>query len=569
MDRTIRLDSGWAAKAAEKEEARIVEAKRAFEQLEQKRQEKKEKQARKKSALETGRYTPTTVKALRFLSEGLQLEELGYFEEDLVPPGLMGELCHYVNEGMYEPFMKFAIPASFAGLAGIIARKFKTSDGNGLHVFFVLIALSTMGKSQSIASLMTLSNSLQKVRSHTERNMDHTAASKQGFHPLLERGCFTWIVDECAPYLRSIVAPFPGDATAEHMQSFFNLTFDLGSKGGRVYHPTASVRSKKDEDKSIDNLCVSGYWGTTKEKVKSFLTPSAVNSGSSSRMLIVTHMKATGDYTSGRSQVKAFDPNGLLAQNLMRLHLFADQLDDKYRYKPPTGENGLPDWKKADQTMAVDEDHDLVLVGLDPEAAAFWDRLQVNISRFKKVVANRTGDYPLHYLAFNRAGMLAHRLASAMAVLERGGVLPQVTIDQFRYAFGYTLGVVGGMVSDFDTGDSGATAAGAPEVAIRVMQRLIRRAVRFESERKTGKRVLTLDQAALVEEVKARRIKCGRYRKELRDERLFREAGPQAKRLIDDAMEEVANAGKYEYRVFDEKGKFNKRKTGLCGVGDL
>ena len=240
---------------------------------------KADKEGRKAGGLETGRYTIMAVKAVRLLSEELGLEQEGYFVEDLVPPGLTGELCLAVYEGMYEPFIKFAIPATFAGLAGIVARKFKTSAGHGLHIFAVLLALPTIGKTQAIDAFRDLDNSLLPHRHHRERYLDVPVASRQGFHATLEHGCFTWVRDECKPQLRQILAPQRHDAVSENMQSLANQMFDLGKYKGAPYRPSVSIRATKDGDRPVLNLCVSTFWGTTKDNAAEFLTPDTVNSG--------------------------------------------------------------------------------------------------------------------------------------------------------------------------------------------------------------------------------------------------------------------------------------------------
>ena len=203
---------------------------------------------------------------------------------------------------MYEPFMKFAIPASFADLAGnIIARKYKTSAGDGLHIFITLIAQTTIGKTQAIKSAASLSNNLITDKHHTKRIIEMAVSSKQGFHETLERGCFTWTKDECAPQLQQILSPGANDQAAQNMQAFVNELFYLGCIGDEPYLPAASLRSKHDGDKAIPNLCISTFWATTDTKIDEFLSKEAVSSGAISRMLLISHRTDGGKYKGSRT----------------------------------------------------------------------------------------------------------------------------------------------------------------------------------------------------------------------------------------------------------------------------
>ena len=537
----------------EKEAARIEAARLYGEQMTLRAAERKaDKEGRKAGGLETGRYTIMAVKAVRLLSEELGLEQEGYFVEDLVPPGLTGELCMAVYEGMYEPFIKFAIPATFAGLAGIVARKFKTSAGHGLHIFAVLLALPTIGKTQAIDAFRDLDNSLLPLRHHRERYLDVPVASRQGFHATLEHGCFTWVRDECKPQLRQILAPQKHDAVSENMQSLANQMFDLGKYKGAPYRPSVSIRSTKDGDKPVRNLCVSTFWGTTKDNAAEFLTPDTVNSGIISRMLIVSHLKAGGKFTPGRRVLDSLDGEGELARNLIELHTTADSLDVRYLYEPGKDASGneLP----RDPDKDVIAERDLVLVPLSEEAAVFWDRLQVNISEFKGLVANGESMFPKYYLAFGRAGMIAHRIASIMAVLEYGGGYDRdgvvrelrVELHQFKYAIGYVLTVLGGMVSDFDTGESGATGADLPEVGIRVIKNCARKAIREAIAAGGGS---AGDGGSWVGYLKYRDVSAA-----LRNDRAIRnEADPIRK--VNALLQELADGGLIEYQTFDPNGR--------------
>ena len=52
--------------------------------------------------------------------QGLNVEEEGYLAEDRFPPGLMGEFCECIADGMYEPFIKFAIPVGLTTVGGTL-----------------------------------------------------------------------------------------------------------------------------------------------------------------------------------------------------------------------------------------------------------------------------------------------------------------------------------------------------------------------------------------------------------------------------------------------------------------
>ena len=205
-------------------------------------------------------------------------------------------------------------------------------------------------------------------------------------------------------------------------------------------------------------------------------------------MLIVSHLKAGGKFTPGRRVLDSLDGGGELARNLIELHTTADSLDVRYLYEPGKDASGNELPRDLDKDVVAERD--LILVPLSEEAAVFWDRLQVNISEFKGLVANGESMFPKYYLAFGRAGMIAHRIASIMAVLEYGGGYDRdgvvrelrVELHQFKYAIGYVLTVLGGMVSDFDTGEPVPQAQTCLRLAF-ALSRIVR-------GRRLGKRLL-------------------------------------------------------------------------------
>ena len=532
VDRTIPGRLAYKeAKAAEKEQAKRTESARVINKLGEIAE--KSRVDWEKEWQHNRRYTRRAIKAMQQLLHALEIDD--YMQESKWPPGLAGWLCYYVNEGMYEPFAKFSIPATLAGLAGIIGRKFKTSDGHGLQIFITVLAKSTIGKSEAIASFRKIISELAIIARCKIRFFDQPVTSKQGFHETLEEiPCFTWVRDEASHDLRMIMAPDQRDNVAHNMQSLLNRLFDLGSVGGEPYRPSASVRSKNAGDKIVRNLCVSGFWGTTLVNVNTFMTPDTVGSGLTSRMLFVSHRKAGGGFDPKRVRLNAL-PQGqagsveeTLRQRLMTLCAMADTLDEKYGYSPKEGET-------YDYAKAVDERRDLTIVGLDAEALAFWKQVQVNISKFKALVANGEFEFVDHYLAFGRAGMIAHRIASILAVLENP-IAPVVKLDGFKWGYGYVLQLLGGMISDFDTGESGAIDADAPKVAIRIMKNCIK--------------------AGLVDgSINGGVIGYGTYRKKVMDDTFFRRTGKEVagsvKRAVDLVMEELAERGMFEYRRFD------------------
>ena len=358
------------------------------------------------------RYTLLAIKAIRCLCQGLNVEEEGYLAEDRLPPGLMGEFCESIADGMYEPFIKFAIPVGLTTVAGHIARRYKTSSGHGLHLWIILIAKSASGKTQAIKAVRRF---LQYVRSETyfkNRVVDMAISSKQGFHPrLMETPSFTWAKDECATQLKQILRPSNNDSTAGAMQGLVNEIFDLGGYNSEPYFPSQSVAGHDRKDEVIPNLCVSAFWGTTPSKIQDFWTHDAVENGVTSRMLVTSHNGAGGMFDPDHVELEEL-PQGRLRDHLKTLFVMADDLDAKYKYKAPTDSVG------AVRVAGVDHRVDLVKVPLDAEASAFWRQLQINVSALKMPINGEVSEFPSYYIAFARAGMLAHRIASIMAVLE-------------------------------------------------------------------------------------------------------------------------------------------------------
>lgn len=62
------------------------------------------------------------------------------------PPGLTGEIAHFIYQSSYRPVKEIAITSALAFMAGVCGKAFSTPTHTGLNLFLILIARSGVGK---------------------------------------------------------------------------------------------------------------------------------------------------------------------------------------------------------------------------------------------------------------------------------------------------------------------------------------------------------------------------------------------------------------------------------------
>lgn len=407
------------------------------------------------------KYSANTIDVMSLLSCNIPERYL----TEQVAPGWTGEYMQAAYHAMYSPFLKFAIPATIAMFSGMLGRKYKL-NGVGLNVGLLLFAKSGTGKSQSITAWQNYIESLQTNTFFKNRLVDMAIGSKQGFHKYLQQTpAMTWVVDECATLLQQIMDPQHENAV--NIRDMVNNCFDR-SVHGKLHYPSASRTSNREDEKPINNLNVSLFWGTTFDNAKKIVSKEAVETGIMSRILPVIHDKAAGT-AQHPSTVQRMLPNHL-GERLVQLMNFAQLVDDAYTAATAEPQrdaagNALPRTTASPKSLLVE-------VAVSPEATQITDVLRVRADAIKISVHNEEGVYPSYYGMFSRVQQITERIAGVLAVVDNP-VHPVVSYDHMAWSLGYTLQCLGTLSTAVDSGEMGAGLAETWSVVASVVKHLL------------------------------------------------------------------------------------------------
>jgi hypothetical protein len=370
-----------------------------------------------------------------------------------LPPGVIGEYVKATAAACYNPFFKFAIPATLATFAGIMGRSYKLPSGNGLNMNFVLAAATSTGKTQTMTAWegfldrasKQLGNSIQGQS--FKRLIRHSTSSLQGIFPdFMDQPSAVWFISECASQLKQMSDP--KTTTDNQLRDAYNDLYDA-SVMGRQFLPPRSVANKKADMAPIENLAISTYWTTTTSKFDVFTDDA--QDGFLSRVIIIRHAGAAGE------AIPEWDIQFELTPEL-NAYLVAR----------------LAAAKRFDETfqMSPDEAHNLLTMISTAEISGLsWAFRQIS-ERIKNAALD--GTLPIAYTAVSRLPVTALRLAGLIASLENP-FSPSITEEQYKWAFGYLLQNLTALLSDMDRGELGASMSKDMDVVVREMKRVMRK----------------------------------------------------------------------------------------------
>ncbi|MFH2017372.1 MAG: hypothetical protein ABIK36_16300 [Pseudomonadota bacterium] len=407
-------------------------------------------------------FSAMAVRAVRQLTAGILDEK--YLHETL-PPGLMGTFTNHVMQGMYEPFLKFAIPATLSTTTAIIGRHIKLSDEQGINLMSLVFALTATGKSESLRSANEM---LQSIGNPDLRVPDYINSvmidSRQGGHDVFQKmPSMLWAVDECASLLDMVVNP-PKGSSASAVSDLLNKLFEISTVNGVLRRPGSRTAQKAGET-DIPNPSVSCYWATTTSNAAKVISREFIDSGLSSRCLPILHYGSAGTSHDDLANRHTRIPDGELKWRLMALVRESCEVQTAYCVAVANDKRVTPEVLRL-----------IRHVGMTPDAQALFDRFRKNSDRFKYDVQNGKGGFPDTYIMLSRVAMLSPRIAATIAYLNGTNSLngvPRIGIEDLSWAIGYVLKQYAGFLTGFDRNIFGASLGQAEKTVVTVMKELL------------------------------------------------------------------------------------------------
>jgi hypothetical protein len=389
------------------------------------------------------------------------------------PSGIMGEFVKATEAASYKPFTKFAIPAAFASLAGIMGRGFKLGSGMGLNMNFILAAPSNAGKTSVMKAWERFINDAGAQIQNTiaararVRILNSSASSIQSLMEDFQASpSIVWFVEECFSQLETMSN---GRSPIEaQFRDAYNQLYDA-SEHGHTFTGPRSMTLKRANVEPINNLCVSTFWTTTASKLDVFADDAL--DGFLSRVVMVRHNDIAGEPVRNVSALPS-NLQDLLIQRLAAANL----LDETYT-------RSVTDAARMITFVATGAIDDLM-----------WDCI---LACDKVANAAIKGKLPPAYGAISRLPMLAGRMSGLMAALENP-FSPSIAPEQYQWAFGYLLQNLMGLMSAMDTGELGESATDEVTAVVKAVKEYLR-----ENGGK-GKTVIGVPKSELRETLKHR-----------------------------------------------------------------
>lgn len=364
----------------------------------------------------------------------------------LRPPGLTGDYVRACEDATHLPFLKFAVPATLACLSGIMGRRWKTPSGGGLNLNFIVAALTSTGKTNTMDAWegfidQVVEGEARRRVTLKKRVLNSSTSSMQALMGVFkDKPSLIWRNDEAHGLLMSMARPGQKNPNDANLRDGVLMVYDA-SRCAKQYSPPISVAGNARGDDPVLNLNVSLYWTLTPNKFDA-MDDDALD-GFLSRMIVVRHNTEAG---ASNFNPRPYLPDHLYG-HLRDILANADQMDSRYDTltKMPVADRGNP-WVTGGPGEYL-----VCANGADVQE---MHQRHVLLCEAVKNASHR-GELPPVYTAISRLPLNAMRVASLLACVDNP-MAPRLNAQQYRWAFGYLLQNLVSLLSDVDQGELGA-----------------------------------------------------------------------------------------------------------------
>lgn len=204
------------------------------------------------------------------------------FPKELMdPPGLIGEMCRYINDTAIKPQPILAIASSFACVGTLLGRKIETESGLRTNLFTVGIAKSGTGKEHARKSVLRIMS--EAMVDEFYLGGESIASDTGMITELSANPSLLYQLDEFGRFLQVL----SGKEKSPHLQNVITTLMSIYEKAD-VKYLWKQFADQKRERLTIEQPNVSIYGTTVPENFWSNINSGHVIDGFVNRFLIFT-----------------------------------------------------------------------------------------------------------------------------------------------------------------------------------------------------------------------------------------------------------------------------------------
>jgi hypothetical protein len=367
---------------------------------------------------------------------------------DVTPPqGVFRDIVAEVCQRTRNPSEVMAMWAILGFVSGAVGRAYVTEEGAGVNNFFILSAGTNTGKTQHWSAIEAI------VRVCAPRLLSHilggSAASPQ-------------ILAEEAQNMPSMVLRLPDsggwlagivDAKTQIQVNIREALLSIyeSANAGASWHIPKSIRTKKENSKSVDEFNMSIALDTTPQYLTNF-DLSDFTDGLMSRFIMVYGPETISNLQQPKRSDDLPDRIVTTFDDLYKLSVACSRPTN---VGSMAGAMGLPS---------------RMIVTHEPGLNAYLWSLEVEITEAVRDIQNKR--LPPHYIAASRVVLNAKRVAAIVAMIEAPGA-PVITRAIFDWALKFVMASVTSVVRMFDAGTMGSEESKQEAAVIDYIERTI------------------------------------------------------------------------------------------------
>jgi len=309
------------------------------------------------------------------------------YESLINPPGLLGEICRWMNETALIPQPLLSLGASLTFLGALLGRKVCDGLGSRTNLYCMGVAPSSAGKNHAI----TCVRNLAAEALCTQLLGGEYVASDAAIEERMSRNPATLFLWDEVGYLLSHV----NSGMSKNHAQVVSLLMKLYSSASSIY--LGREYAEKDKQRTIIQPCCSIYGTATPESFASGLSPEQLQDGWLSRCLVF-YSKDRPTKQRNLSATAICPPE--IVEQVKRWYEWQPEWpnesavnqwvlpdrDGRYQERPPY-QITIPETDEATKIF-IDFDNETIKIGdSQPEVACLWKKGEENARRIALIVA--------------------------------------------------------------------------------------------------------------------------------------------------------------------------------------